>query len=687
MNDQVNEILEASKRALQRGETDAAVAGFETSLQAAPNNIEALYYLAAALYQDNRNETALARIEQAVALAPHSEDCHNLYGLVLIALGQIDGAISALTRATECNNNFPDAHNNLGAAHEASGSLDAAEACYRAAVQTDPNYAQGHNNLARVLLATGRPKEAEAACRAALAAQTDLYDAQVNLAVALQRQGAIDEAETAVENTLASSPKNANLLRYLGALRHSRGDLSGSETALRQAISLEPQLAKAFGNLAGVLLDQDRAEEAETCFKQVLALDPSDEKAHSNFLLCQNYTETEPAKLFDRHKEWASHHKNGLSHAPTGAPERNARIRIGYVSGDFRRHSVANFFEPLLKHRDGARFETYCYANLENPDSVTEHLKSLSDHWRWVAGLDDSNLLKTIRDDRIDILIDLSGHTAGNRLPVFQQKAAPVQATWLGYPNTTGLKEIAFRITDSIVDPPGAETFWTERLVRLEGGFLCYSPPPDSPPVATPPCLASGIVTFGSFNNMRKVTPDVLSVWARILNRIPNARLILKARTLADPANAERLRAAFGALGIAAHRLELRGPVDEIKDHLAAYADIDIALDPFPYNGTTTSCEALWMGVPVITYKGNRHAERVGSSILTRIGLSDWVADNVENYVETAIQKADDLEGLARIRGALRNQMLHSELCDDIGFAHRMETAFEQMIQQRAKEG
>ena len=565
------------------------------------------------------------------------------------------------------------------------GQTDAAAAAYRRATESNPRYAQAFCNLGRALLGTGQPAAAEENFRHALALQPALSDARFNLAVAQHRRGSIAAAEATIERAIADQPENAGLHRYLGALRHSRGKLAASEAALLQAIALDPTISEAYDNLAGVLLDQGRIDEAEDRFTQALKRNPGDNRAQSNLLLCRNYREDNPATLFQAHRDWAEKQASSIpSLPPRSARPDSRRLRIGYVSGDFRRHSVAYFFEPLLTHRNRSRFEVFCYANLENADDITARLRAASDHWRWVAGIDDAQLAAQIRADEIDILLDLSGHTAGNRLLAFQHRPAPVQVTWLGYPNTTGMTAFECRITDAIADPPGAEALWTETLIRLEAGFLCYAPPADAPEVAPLPALSRGHVTFGSFNNLRKVTPAVIEVWAEVLHAMPNARLMLKARSFADAATRDRFTAAFGRHGIAADRIILRHTVPSPAEHLGAYAEVDIALDPFPYNGTTTTCEALWMGVPTVTLRGNRHAARVGASLLTHTGLNDWIADNTDAYVEIARRHAEDIDALAGLRRGLRGMVAHSPLCDAPGFVLRMEAVFERLASARA---
>ncbi|NKB57128.1 MAG: tetratricopeptide repeat protein [Alphaproteobacteria bacterium] len=670
--------------AFQAGQIEAAENGFRDVLDAEPRNADALYFLAVIAYQSGRNQDALEIVDTAIAYRRDSPDLHNLRGLALIALERGAEACEALQKSAACDPNFADPVNNLGVAQESLGQQEEAEASYRRAIALNGDYAQAFSNLGRILLSIGQPAEAEEACRRALDIQPDLADARFNLAVAQQRQGLIAEAEATVRASLISDPDSADLHRYLGALLHRQGDLNGAETALRNALSRQPTLGEAHDNLATVLLDQGHIDDAETHFKKALDLNPTDSRAQSNLLLCRNYHVSDPAVLLQEHREWVEQHAIAIaSLVPPIVRETRIRLRIGYLSADFRRHSVASFFEPLLVRHDQSRFEIFCYANLENPDATTARLQTACDHWRWVAGLTDDQLAKRIQADGIDILVDLSGHTAGNRLLALQRKPAPIQATWLGYPNTTGLTAIDYRLTDAVADPPGAERFATETLLRLEDGFLCYQPPGDAPDVAPLPAQSAGHVTFGSFNNLRKVTPAVIAVWAEILHRAPPARLHLKARPFADHATVAHFTDVFRQHGIAAERITLRGPLSTPSDHLGAYAEMDIALDCFPYNGTTTTCEALWMGVPVVTLAGDRHAARVGASLLTRVGLEDCIAAQLDDYIGIAARLANDIEALAGLRAGMRDRLSQSSLCDGDGFRQRIEAAYEQMWRNR----
>jgi predicted O-linked N-acetylglucosamine transferase (SPINDLY family) len=314
------------------------------------------------------------------------------------------------------------------------------------------------------------------------------------------------------------------------------------------------------------------------------------------------------------------------------------------------------------------------------PDGRTQRLQAESDHWYSIAGKPDLEVAERIRKDQIDILVDLEGHTGENRLLVFAHKPAPVQVTWLGYPNTTGMRTIDYRLTDAVADPPGeADKFHSEKLFRLEHGFLCYLPDAAAPEAGPPPCLESGQLTFGSFNNLAKVTSEVVRVWAEILHRQPLSRLVLKSKPLADQACRERYLGLFAEQGIPADRLELLGWLPAPQNHLELYHRIDIGLDSFPYNGTTTTCEALWMGVPVVTLCGDRHAARVGASIMRQVGLEELVAHSEDEYIALAVALAQDRQRLLALRGSQRRKMRESRLLDKKLFAETLEDAYRRM--------
>jgi protein O-GlcNAc transferase len=440
-----------------------------------------------------------------------------------------------------------------------------------------------------------------------------------------------------------------------------------------------------------LLQAQGDLDAAVTAYRQALTLDPDFADAHSNLLLCLHYRpDVDAAELFAEHQRWGEQHGAPLAamiatHANARDPKR--RLRIGYVSPDFRAHSVSHFIAPVLAHHERRHFEVYCYYNAHQVDATTERLKGLADHWRNIAHLTDAEVAALIGQDGIDILVDLAGHTAHNRLLLFARKPAPIQVTYLGYPDTTGLATIDYRLTDALTDPPGAsERFHTEALVRLSQGFLTYQPSAESPPVNALPTLGGDQITFGSFNNAAKLNTAVIALWAQILRALPHAHLILKAAQLGDADTAERFRQRFAEHAIAPERLQILGAFASEGDHLKAYHGIDIALDPFPYNGTTTTCEALWMGVPVITLAGQTHAGRVGLSVLTQAGLSELITPTPEAYVERAIELAKDLPRLQALRQGLRARLAASALCDAHGFTQALETAYREMWERYCSE-
>jgi predicted O-linked N-acetylglucosamine transferase (SPINDLY family) len=413
-------------------------------------------------------------------------------------------------------------------------------------------------------------------------------------------------------------------------------------------------------------------------------LKPDYPDAHTNLLFSTNYhRELSARAIFEQHRAWGETHgrtRAGLPPAPNSR-EPQRRLRVGYVSPDLRGHSVAYFIEPILAQHDRAHYETYCYAEIPKAkqDSTTERFKALSGHWVDTCGLSDRALAERVRADGIDILVDLAGHTANNRLRAFAYQPAPVQITYLGYANTTGMPAMHFRLTDQWADPPGQERFYTEELIRLPRGFLCYAPPQDAPAVSPLPAREAGYVTFGSFNVLSKISPQVVALWADILGALPNARLLLKNRAMTDADTREDYYRQFAEHGIARERLEMIGWTVSRQEHLALYSRIDIALDTFPYHGTTTTCEALWMGAPVITLEGDRHAARVGVSLLSRLGLHELIAHEESEYMDKAITFAADLDRLAALRAGLRARMLGSGLCDGAAFTRELEEVYRKL--------
>ncbi len=581
----------------------------------APMGAAALYAAGVERHQAGRLAEAEVWCRRALAAEPGHADALHLLGVIARRAGRHEAAVQLIGEAIKRNGRDPLYHYNLGNALDDLGRLDEAATAYRRATDLNPDFAEAHFNLGFAFQNHRKFDEAIAAFRRAIEVRPDYAEAHSNLGVALQGQGKLDEAIA----------------------------------AYRRAIEVRP----------------DHAD------------------AQSNLLMCLNYHDEITAdRVFAAHREWGARVARQARPPAAYANARDAerRLRIGYVSPDFRQHSVAYFVEPLLKGHDRQAVEVFCYAEVARPDAATARLRGLADCWRATVGLSDDELADRIRADGVDILVDLAGHTANNRLGVFARRPAPVQATWLGYPNTTGLDAIDYRLVDAVTDPPGAaDALASETLVRLEGGFLCYGGAPDAPEPAAPPCLKNGAATFGSANNGAKVSTAAFDAWARLLVRLPEARLLLKGPQFGDATARALLLARLAERGVAAERVELMAWLPDKAAHLAVYDRIDVALDPFPYNGATTTCEALWMGVPVVTLRGDRHAGRVGASLLSQIGLTDLVADSVENYVEIAAALAGDRERLTDLRGSLRPRMAASPLCDGPAFARKIEAAFRRM--------
>jgi predicted O-linked N-acetylglucosamine transferase (SPINDLY family) len=435
--------------------------------------------------------------------------------------------------------------------------------------------------------------------------------------------------------------------------------------------------------LGAALLLVGRADEAERSFGLAIEEQPGFAEAHSNMLLAMHYRKGDDARvMYEAHLEWARQHARDLprpaAHAGR-ALEPARRLNVGYLSPDFRHHAVAWFIESVLAAHDRSRFRTFFYSTVTNPDAVTRRFMKLCDEWRDIHASSDDEAARLIRQDRIDILIDLAGHTGGGRPLLFARKPAPIQVNWLGHPNTTGLAQMDYRITDTYADPEGeADRHHTEKLVRLATGFFCYAPPPDAPDTGEPPVLASGQVTFGCFNNLAKVTPQMIELWARILRELPQARLVMVTHALGEESARRAIHGNFAGEGIAADRVKLFGP-ESHGGLLGRYREVDVTLDTFPYHGHTTTCEALWMGVPVVTLAGRTHLSRVGVSILRRIGLSELIAATPEEYVRKAVTLARDPERLRELRAGMRQRMRGSPLLDAAAFARALESAYRAM--------
>lgn len=592
-----------------------------------------------------------------------------------------------------------------------------AEACnrYREAVAVAPRYAKAHLNLGIGLEATGRPDEAAASYETALSLEADNPYAHYNLGRMLFTRGALEKAASHVRSALERRPAFPEACVLLASVLDAQGDLAAAARWLERALEHAPALPGGWHNYALALVKLDRLADAEAAARRALEIDPAflpayrllgdmlrndgrHEEAAETYVKARACAggglEYEQARLHslihsDRIGDEAlfvQHRAVGgqleAAHPPRFAAFRNKpdperRLRIGYVSRDFRQHPVAWFMMPVLERHDRSRFEAHCYARGEVADGMTAQVRAAADHWHEAARLSHRKMADLVHRHEIDILVDLLGHCVDSDLAVFAQRPAPVQASWLGYLNTTGLTRIHYRITDPVSDPAGpAERRHTERLVRLPDAQWCYRPVTAREHAAAPPCLRNGFVTFGSFNHMLKLSAGVRDLWKTVLRRLPDARLVLLG-VPPGPAR-ERLLGEFVEAGIGASRLLAVTPLP-LEEYFAWFDAVDIALDPFPYSGGTTTCDTLWMGVPVLTLAGTRSVMRSTASILSCVGLGEWIARTADEYVDLAVRYAGRRDVLTGLRASLRQKMRASPLMDEVRFVRGLEAAYREM--------
>jgi predicted O-linked N-acetylglucosamine transferase (SPINDLY family) len=665
---------------------------------------------AEALRRDGRNAEAEAFCRQALVHAPRHAKSLNLLGVLSIETGRLDAAADLFGRAAAADPQGHVFHNNLGSTLRDLGRKTEAAQAFGRAITIKPDYVRALLNLGQMLADTDRAAAA-AAFRQALSANPRELEALFGLSVLLHMNGALDEARPFYEQALTLAPDNPALVENLAGLLLAQGRiadaipvlqrllklqpqsahwatlagalesqarLTEAAAAYRQAILRQPDNAAAFNGLGNALANLGQIDESIAAYRRAVALQPDDFEARSNLLMTlHSAVQISAADILAEAKAYGARlpARPAPAFANTRDPERP--LRVGYVSADLRVHPVGFFLDRVLAAHDKGQVEAFLYSDTQFPDEQTERLKASAAAWRPMVGQTDAQVAQAVVADRIDILIDLAGHTGSNRLVMFGLRAAPVQASWLGYFGATGVPTIDYVLADDIVLPVGDETVFTETPVRLPAPYLCWSPPQEDVPVAAFPGLA-GPVTFGCFNNRAKITGETVAVWARILQRVDGSRLFLKAWSLADAGNRDGLTAAFAGHGVAADRLIFEG-LSPRAEGLEAYNRADIALDPFPFGGCTTTADTLWMGVPVVTLAGDRWSGRMSKTILACIGLEDWVAADADTYVEMAVRAAGDLAALAPLRSGLRARLEQSRFCDGPAFTRDLEAAYRQM--------
>ena len=630
-------------------------------------NIQQEIQTAVERYLSGNLQEARDLCTQMLKKDPHNADVLYFLGVVYSRLEKHDLAITFIKRSLQENPNNADAYHIVGMSFQAQGKLDEAVEYYRKTIEHNPQYAEAYNNLGNVLKERKQSEEAIEYYQKAIELKPELGTAYYNLGVIAQEKDRYQEAVTYFKKALRFDPTNDNIYHIMGLAHNRLGEIQEAIQCFEKALQFNPGLADAYNNLGNTFQENGKPDDAEKCYRNALAIQPDFPFCYSNLLLTMNYNPRHDMQtIHSEHMHFAKQYAMPLAASITShRNDRTAhrRLRVGYVSPDFRQHSVAYFIEPVLRVHNHRDFEIFCYVDVPNSDDTTLRIQGLPDHWRSIYGKSDEEVAAMIRSDKIDILADLAGHTARNRMLLFARKPAPVQVTWIGYPATTGLGGMDYKIVDPYTNPPGTnEQYYTEKLIRMPESFLCYLPDSRSPAIGPLPLLYSGHVTFGAFHNFARVSSDILSLWSKILKKIPNAHFVIKSRIFADKPTCRHILDFFFQNGIASDRIQLLPFQTSVAEHLDLYRNIDIGLDTFPYNGTTTTCEALWMGVPVISLEGKTYASRIGVGLLSNIGLGDLVAKTPETYVEIAHQLAHDTEKLQMLRGRLREMMIQSPL-------------------------
>ena len=555
-------------------------------------------------HQAGRLQAAEQIYQLVLQAEPNNADATHLLGLAAHQMGKHEVAIEYIGRAIGLQGNEALLHNNLGEAYRALLRIPEAVACYRRALELKPNFVEAHSNL--------------------------------------------------------------------GVVCKDRGNLDEAIACFRRALELKPDYAEVHNNLGAAFKERGNLDEAVACYRRALELKPGYAGTHSNLVLALQYcTGVSLATLAEAHAEFDRRHAaplGGASVQHENVRDRHARLRLGFVSRDLGRHPVGCFLVRVLENLGQEQQETICYSDRVVKDDWTHRLQAVATQWRDVAGISDQRLAEQIRADRIDILFDLAGHTAHNRLLTFARKPAPIQITWLGYVGTTGLRAMDYILADRHLIPAEAEPYYCEKVLRMPEDYACYNPPTEAPAPGSLPAMERGHVTFGSFNNLCKITPQVVEVWSGILHRVSQSRLVIRYRGLDDTGTRQRFIGLFADQGIAGDRVDLLG-WSPFATRMELYQQIDIGLDPFPYSGATTTCDALWMGIPVITCPDETFASRQSLTHILAVGLKELVARDLADYIERAVALATDQSRLVGMRAGLRERMAASPLCDGKRFA------------------
>ncbi|WP_429258350.1 tetratricopeptide repeat protein [Paraburkholderia sp. GAS334] len=643
-------------------------------------SVDAMLQAALAHHSAGRAAEASALYQRILTARPDHADALHFAGLLVCETGDITAGIELVKQSIRLH---PNAiyYNNFGNMLTRQRRYADAIAAYREALALKPDYAEAHNNLGNALREAGEYAAAVDSCANALALAPDYVEAWNNLGNAFKDDGNEDAALKSYTKALSLRPDYAEAHNNLGNVYEKQNRLAEATACYRKALALKPDIATIHNNLGSVLRDQCYLDAAADSFRRAFALDPDLHAARSNLLLQLNFTLQVPieAQIDEarRFGERLTARARPFTHRAPSAIENGRRLRVGFVSGDLKTHPVGFFLESVVAQLDATQLELVAYATAREEDAVTARLKPYFSAWHSLADLTDEACARRIHADGIDILIDFSGHTTRNRLPVFAWKPAPIQVSWLGYFATTGLAAIDYVLGDRYVLPEREASHFVERPWRLPDSFLCYTPPREVA-LGPLPMTTNGVVTFGSFNHLVKINDDVVALWARVLHAVPGSRLLMKTKQLGDPSVQHATCARFAAHGIDPARLTLQSQSAH-TDYLAVYNSVDIALSPYPYPGGTTTAEALWMGVPVLCRRGDRFLPHIVESILHTVGMPDWIAADDDDYVAKAVAFAAAHDQLKHLKAGLRPQLLASPLCDAPRFARNLEAAFRGM--------
>jgi protein O-GlcNAc transferase len=659
---------------------------FRQILVSEPFHPDALHFLGVVLTQEAKFGEAINALGLAMSNRPEDASIAGDLGAALQLAGRYDEAITVYRRVLDLQKNSLAAWLNMGQCLYMQRRYAESVQVIKQAAALNPRDAEIQHQIAVVLRDWGDDAGALAAFDKAIELRPDYPKALGNMGALLLKRGDFAGGVAAWRRALEIDPSDWGSAYNLGTVLRDAMKIDEAIAALRLAVAANPNEPKAWNNLAGLLKDAGELDESLACYDRAIALSPESAARYSNRLYTLHFHPGFDAKqLLGEHLEFARRHIAGIRAADDHLNDRDPErpLRIGYVSADFRRHPVGLSFEFLLENHDKKNFQTICFSNVRYPDNETERMQRIPDEWHAVSSLTDDQLAELVRERKIDILVDLSLHMAHNRLTMFARKPAPIQVTYLGYPSTTGVAAIDYRLSDAAIDPPGRDGDYTEKTIRLPRTYLCWRWSGAEAAVNSLPAKKSGYVTFGSLNNFCKVTPAVLDVWGRLMARVHNSRLIL--RCMAESASWKVLEA-LGKHGVAADRVLIVGqlPWDQ---YVGLFDQQDIGLDPFPYPGHTTSLDSFWMGVPVVTLTGDTAVSRVGASLLRAIGLPELIARTEEEYIEIAAGLANDLGKVSELRGRLREMVRQSAVGDGPQFARDVEGVYRQMWRDWARSG